>query len=445
MNRPRFSIVIPTRQRARTLEVAIKTCLAQSFDDYEIVVADNASDAETKSVVERFASGKIRYHRSETPLAMSLNWEVGVDLASGEYITVIGDDDALLLHGLSHADRLISDNKLRVLQWPWVVYNWPDYAGPEWPNRVAIPLPGEATVVNSQSIVNDVVAARRAYLALPMIYNSFVHRDILMGIKTRAGRLFGAISPDVYSGFAVAMSVDTFVTAGYPLGIAGRHSASNGEACQYGVSLNRVSSDFVQLNTEARLRWHPNVPELRWSLPAVVADSFASACNALRCDDLIKLLDRRDLAERISRSLIEHPYLKSDDIRSAFRVLEEAMPDQRPLIRDQERRLGNGGLSLVSRDQQVGACKIRGLRNGHIEIDGRDFGLQDCLDVAKLVDKLLAFTDQDPPRLSPHSKTAGSQKRTLDFTKRAVRAVCPPICWEIAKRLLSLRQPNATR
>jgi glycosyltransferase involved in cell wall biosynthesis len=60
MPRPRFSIVIPTRQRAHTLYFTLRSCLMQSFDDYEIVVCDNCSSPATREVVESFASPSVR-------------------------------------------------------------------------------------------------------------------------------------------------------------------------------------------------------------------------------------------------------------------------------------------------------------------------------------------------------------------------------------------------
>lgn len=41
--RPQFSIVIPTRNRAETLGPAIETCLSQDFEDFELLIVDNAS------------------------------------------------------------------------------------------------------------------------------------------------------------------------------------------------------------------------------------------------------------------------------------------------------------------------------------------------------------------------------------------------------------------
>src|SRR5256885_12578411 len=117
MSQPRFSMVIPTRERARTLRFAIRSCLAQHFDDYEIVVCDNCGSSATREVIDEFRSPRIRYIRSDVPLAMSDNWELAVSEAHGEFVTIVGDDDALLRHALSETDRPIRIPKKPLLSW----------------------------------------------------------------------------------------------------------------------------------------------------------------------------------------------------------------------------------------------------------------------------------------------------------------------------------------
>src|SRR5213078_1360054 len=97
---PRFSVVIPTRERAQTLRYSLQTCLDQDFTDYEVVVCDNYSSPATREVVDSFTSPRVKYVRAPQPLAMSHNWELALAHASGEYVTVLGDDDGLLSHAL---------------------------------------------------------------------------------------------------------------------------------------------------------------------------------------------------------------------------------------------------------------------------------------------------------------------------------------------------------
>jgi len=47
----KFTIVIPTRDRADTLIYSIQNALAQDYENFEILVSDNASNDNTKKVV----------------------------------------------------------------------------------------------------------------------------------------------------------------------------------------------------------------------------------------------------------------------------------------------------------------------------------------------------------------------------------------------------------
>jgi len=144
MPKPRFSVVIPTRERAKYLDYAIRSCLAQSFGDLEIIVADNCSSASTRETVERHPDQRIRYLRSDQSLAMSANWERGLQAATGEYVTVLGDDDALLLHALADADSLLRSTHSEALRWTCAHYRWPDVAPELAPNLFLIPTSSEA-------------------------------------------------------------------------------------------------------------------------------------------------------------------------------------------------------------------------------------------------------------------------------------------------------------
>src|SRR5262245_33198696 len=110
MSAVRFSVGIPTRERAETLQYDHGPCLDQEFDNYEIIVSDNCSSPATKAVVDAAASRKVRYVRTPEPVAMSNNWEFGVSHARGEYVVLIGDDDGLLPHALRELDRLARDH-----------------------------------------------------------------------------------------------------------------------------------------------------------------------------------------------------------------------------------------------------------------------------------------------------------------------------------------------
>lgn len=68
-HRPFFAIVIPTRNRAGLLLYALRSALAQTWHDYEILVNDNDSIDATAAVVREVGGDRVRYVR--TPASLS--------------------------------------------------------------------------------------------------------------------------------------------------------------------------------------------------------------------------------------------------------------------------------------------------------------------------------------------------------------------------------------
>ena len=96
MNRPEFSVLLPTRNRVRLLTEAIETVRAQDFEDWEIIVSDNASAENVRGLLESIGDGRIVYLRSDKPLPVTDNWNRAVDAARGRWIVMLGDDDGLV-------------------------------------------------------------------------------------------------------------------------------------------------------------------------------------------------------------------------------------------------------------------------------------------------------------------------------------------------------------
>lgn len=113
----KFSVLLPTRNRLNLLRLAIETVLRQDYDDWEIVVSDNASQEDIRGFVDSLADERIVYVRSETPIPVTDNWNLALSRCSGDYIIMLGDDDGLLPGYFSHARQLIEAH-----QHPEVLY-----------------------------------------------------------------------------------------------------------------------------------------------------------------------------------------------------------------------------------------------------------------------------------------------------------------------------------
>src|SRR3989442_743797 len=103
MGRPKVNVCIPTHNRSRYLRRAIESVLDQRIRDYEVLVVDNASSDDTTSVVSALKDDRLRYYRNERNVGMVRNWVRCLELARGECIALLHDDDFWLAQYLERA------------------------------------------------------------------------------------------------------------------------------------------------------------------------------------------------------------------------------------------------------------------------------------------------------------------------------------------------------
>lgn len=107
MKPPRFSLLTPTRNRLEWLPRAIESVLAQSFDDWELIVYDNG-EQHAKHLVP--ADPRIRYSRGPADGPADA-FQKALEMAHGEIIHPFSDDDRLAPDALEIVDREIGDHE----------------------------------------------------------------------------------------------------------------------------------------------------------------------------------------------------------------------------------------------------------------------------------------------------------------------------------------------
>jgi len=95
MNRPRVTIGLPVYNGEAYLAEAIDSLLAQDFDDFELVISDNASTDGTQAICRSYAAAdsRVRYERHEQNRGAHWNFYRVLDVARGEFFRWAADDD----------------------------------------------------------------------------------------------------------------------------------------------------------------------------------------------------------------------------------------------------------------------------------------------------------------------------------------------------------------
>lgn len=105
---PLVTVVVPTYNRACQLIVALRSILAQSYRELEIVVVDDCSTDDTREAVNSFGESRIRYIRHSKRRNGAAARNTGIRNARGDYVAFLDSDDRWL------PDHLI--RKIQLLQ-----------------------------------------------------------------------------------------------------------------------------------------------------------------------------------------------------------------------------------------------------------------------------------------------------------------------------------------
>ena len=92
---PRISIGLPVYNGEKYLRETLDGLLAQSFRDFELIIADNASTDGTEEICRSYAAAdsRIRYHRNPENLGAGPNYNLVVGMARGEFFKWSAHDD----------------------------------------------------------------------------------------------------------------------------------------------------------------------------------------------------------------------------------------------------------------------------------------------------------------------------------------------------------------
>jgi glycosyltransferase involved in cell wall biosynthesis len=108
---PQVSICIPTYKRPDLLKVALASSLAQTFQDFEIVISDDSPDARTEKLVRGIPANRpIRYARNVPRLGQARNVNQLFNLARGEFLVLLHDDDFLAPTALDQLIKPLQEN-----------------------------------------------------------------------------------------------------------------------------------------------------------------------------------------------------------------------------------------------------------------------------------------------------------------------------------------------
>ncbi len=112
---PAISVIIPSYNHARYLVQAINSVLQQSMDDWELIVIDDASSDDSWDIIESYEDKRIRALRHTTNLGAHHTINEGLELAKGEFLTILNSDDCFTPDRLQRLYQRATENGIDFL------------------------------------------------------------------------------------------------------------------------------------------------------------------------------------------------------------------------------------------------------------------------------------------------------------------------------------------
>ncbi len=114
----KLSICIPTYNRPNSLLNCLNSLVKQNNKNFEICISDNCSKQNIRKIIKPYKKKlKIKYNRNKKNLGFALNLLKVSQMARGEFIWFLGDDDLLTYKATDYVSKLIQKNKICDFFW----------------------------------------------------------------------------------------------------------------------------------------------------------------------------------------------------------------------------------------------------------------------------------------------------------------------------------------
>lgn len=104
-----ISVVMPTYNRAKTINRAIDSVLNQTYKDIEFIIVDDASTDNTEAIVKGYNDKRIKYIKLEENKGANYARNIGIENARYDYIAFHDSDDEWYLNKLEKQLKFLKD------------------------------------------------------------------------------------------------------------------------------------------------------------------------------------------------------------------------------------------------------------------------------------------------------------------------------------------------
>ena len=232
----KYSVLLPTYNKL-------------NYQNFELIISDDFSTDGTEEYLLTLNDKRVKIIKPPVKLTQTKNYEFLLTFASGEWVTIIGDDDGLLPFFFEKLDKVIDTFKdIKLIHTKPAFYYWEDvedYYGPrvcDYQNYFE-----KAKIKNSKKALIMALAGLNDRTNLPMIYTSgLVKMDLIKQIKKKSGNFFfHSVIPDYYSMIVLLYETDTYLEIKEPIFWIGSSKKSAGRGTRIYKDIKNQNFEFI--------------------------------------------------------------------------------------------------------------------------------------------------------------------------------------------------------
>lgn len=283
--RPVLSVIIPTHNRFELAKLVVKGILDR-FNNTEVVISETSEVAQLDTEFSAYIKlGKVKYVRPNQGVDIVTNFETAFQSSTGEYVLFIGDDDFVGPY-IENIVEWVKNNDIDALTSTMPTnYYWNDFTSALSGDKYSSSL----VTKNFSGIAEKLDTIKNLNLSLddlgsglknmPRAYHGIVSRVLCETIISKYGRMFGGVSPDIFSASLIAKESTKAYIIDYPLTIPGSSGNSGAGMSAKGKHIGSLRSN-VFMKAFENLVWNQNIPEF-YSVQTIWAFSLNDAYNLM--------------------------------------------------------------------------------------------------------------------------------------------------------------------
>lgn len=357
----KLSIIIPTKDRYKYLLPLIKMLDGFGFKHTELVIEDNSADNEEckRFIIENAFSIPIVYNQNTFQIPICQNIDNAIKHSNGEYVCVIGDDDAVTPLIEDYVDWMRKNGVDSVRQKSELTYKWPSFTDDGGHAQGAVLT--YQTVGDYNHDVDTVEAVKAVIDSgimtlgnMPCVYQGIVKRTTLDKLYDIGGTFFPGPSPDMGNAMSLCFVVEKHYATEIPLIISGGSEFQGGKNAKIKKWVQPLEN-VPFISAEAKSKWDKRIPyfwcgHTVWPESGIKGLEYVGKQSYLDAMDFDLLLSkclyrgfeyRKDILARTSNKTRVILLFIKFYIREDLAMLKRSLMKKMDLVAQGAKRIGN--------------------------------------------------------------------------------------------------------